>query len=271
MERFFKYHGLGNDFIVVDRRLRGVDLDPATATAWCDRRRGVGADGVLVILPAPGLAARMVVHNADGSTAEMCGNGLRCVVKHLAESSSAHPAPVELSVGTGAGVLSSQLEWTGTQVSRITIAMGPARLEAQHLPNGGPFVDQPIASVRGTAVSMGNPHLVLLDTPPEQAALLGPELEIHPLFPSRTNVSFCKPRPSGGLQVTVWERGVGLTQACGTAACAVVVAHALAGRVAWDTWIEVQLPGGILDIKAAADRSQVWLRGPAVKVYEGTL
>ncbi len=271
MERFFKYHGLGNDFIVVDRRLRGIDIDAATAQTWCDRRRGIGADGVLVILPATGIAGQMVVHNADGSTAEMCGNGLRCVVKHLAESSSLTPAPRELSIRTGAGVLSSALEWSGTEVSRITVAMGPARLEASGLPNGGPFVDQEIGGVRGTAVSMGNPHLVLLDTAPERAAELGPALEKNPLFPDRTNVAFCRLRPEGGLQVTVWERGVGLTQACGTAACAAVVAHAIGRRVAWDEWVPVQLPGGVLEIKAAADRAQVWLRGPAVRVYEGTL
>ncbi len=213
----------------------------------------------------------MVVHNPDGSIPEMCGNGLRCVVKHLAEGSSVSPVPREISVGTGAGILSSEVEWAGTQVSRITVAMGPARLEAEQLPNGGPFIDQVIAGLRGTAVSMGNPHLVLMDTPPERAAELGPSLEVHPLFKDRTNVSFCRARPEGGLQVTVWERGVGLTLACGTAACACVVAHAIAQRVKWDTWIPVQLPGGILEIKAAADRTQVWLRGPAVKVYEGTL
>jgi len=270
-ERFFKYHGLGNDFIVVDRRLRGVDIDAETSRAWCDRNRGVGADGVLVILPAPGLAGKMVVHNADGSIAEMCGNGLRCVVKHLAEGSSASPVPKELSVVTGAGTLVSQLDWEGTQVSRITVAMGPAKLEAKQLPNGGPFIDKEIGGVRGTAVSMGNPHLVLLDTPPERAGELGAALEVHPLFEQRTNVSFCKPRPEGGLRVAVWERGVGLTLACGTAACASVVAHALAGRAPFDAWVPVQLPGGILEIKAAADLSQVWLRGPAEKVYEGTL
>lgn len=271
MERFFKYHGLGNDFIVVDRRLRGVDIDAVTAQLWCDRRRGVGGDGVLIILPATGIAGRMVVHNADGSIAEMCGNGLRCVVKHLAESSSATPAPRELSVATGAGILSSQLEWEGTQVTRITVAMGAPRMEADHLPNGGPFVDQVIEGLKGTAISMGNPHLVLMDTPPERAAELGPKLEHHALFKDRVNVSFCAPRAEGGLRVTVWERGVGLTDACGTAACASVVAHAIARRVDWDAWIPVQLPGGLLEIKAAGDRTQVWLRGPAVKVFEGTL
>lgn len=268
VERFFKYQGLGNDFVVVDRRQSGVDLDSVTAVAWCDRRRGIGADGVLAILPSK-VAGRMVVHNADGSIAEMCGNGLRCVVKHLAELSGTRPA--RLDVETGAGVLASEIEWSGPEARRITVAMGPARLEASHLPNGGPFVDQPIAGLRATAVSMGNPHLVLLETPPERAAELGPALERNPLFPQRANVSFTRPRPEGGLIVSVFERGVGLTDACGTGACAAVVAHALAGRVAWDSWVVVQLPGGLLEIKAAADCSQVWLRGPAVKVYEGTL
>ena len=268
MERFFKYQGLGNDFVVVDRRHSGVDLDPATAIAWCDRRRGIGADGVLAILPGKGVA-RMVVHNADGSIAEMCGNGLRCVVKHLGESSG--DRPVRLEVETGAGVLSSEIDWHGSTAERITVAMGPAKLKAEQLPHGGPFVDQPIGSVRGTAVSMGNPHLVLLDTPPERAAELGPALERDPLFPQRVNVSFTRPRTAGGLVVTVFERGVGLTDACGTGACAAVVAHALAGRVPWDSWVTVELPGGVLEIRAAGDRSQVWLRGPAVKVYEGSL
>jgi diaminopimelate epimerase len=271
VERFFKYQGLGNDFVVIDRRQTGVDLDPATAIAWCDRRRGIGADGVLAILPGKGVG-KMVVHNADGSIAEMCGNGLRCVVKFLAETSGDRPA--RMDVETGAGVLASAIDWSGADATRITVAMGPAKLEAANLPDGGPFIDQLIpglAGIRGTAVNMGNPHLVLLDVGPARAAELGPGLEAHPLFPQRANVSFTQPRGAGGLEVAVYERGVGLTDACGTGACAAVTAHALAGRVAWNAWVPVQLPGGLLEIKVAADRSQVWLRGPAVKVYEGSL
>jgi len=213
----------------------------------------------------------MVVHNADGSIAEMCGNGLRCVVKHVAETSG--DRPTSLRIATGAGTLDSELEWGASGVERVTVAMGPARLEAPILPAGGPFVRQPVPgtapAVLGTAVSMGNPHLVLLDVPPSEAGRLGPSLEVHPLFVQRTNVEFVQPRAAGGLEVAVWERGVGLTLACGTGACATVVAAALDGRVKFDEWVPVQLPGGLLEIKVKADRSQVWLKGPVRAVFEG--
>jgi diaminopimelate epimerase len=118
---------------------------------------------------------------------------------------------------------------------------------------------------------MGNPHLVLLDVPPSEAGKLGPELEVHSFFPQRTNVEFVRPRAEGGLEVAVWERGVGLTLACGTGACAAVVASALEGRSPFDQWVPVQLPGGVLDIKVQANLGQVWLRGPVRFVFEGQL
>lgn len=269
METFFKYQGLGNDFVVIDRRKSGEDVDAALSRRVCDRHFGVGADGVLSILPEAGTAGRMVVHNADGSIAEMCGNGLRCVVKYLAEADPAKPRVID--VATGAGVLNCEIGWRDGEVDTVTVAMGPARLEAPILPNGGPFVGKSIEGLVGTAVSMGNPHLVLLDTPPSEAARLGPGLEVHPLFVQRTNVEFVEPRPEGGLRVTVWERGVGLTLACGTGACAAVVANGLAGRGPFDAWVPVQLPGGLLEIKVARDLSQVWLKGPVRFVFEGRL
>jgi len=268
LEPFFKYHGLGNDFVVVDRRASGKDVDDDTVRRWCDRHFGVGADGVLAILPAEGAAGRMVVHNADGSIAQMCGNGLRCVVKHLAEHEAGKPARLE--VDTGAGRLVSDIEWDGDRVATVTVAMGPAMLEAPILPAGGPFVQKPIDGQTGTAVSMGNPHLVLLDTPPERAEALGAALEHHASFPERTNVEFVAPRKEGGLTVRVWERGVGLTLACGTGACAAVTAAALDGRVPFDEWVPVALPGGVLEIKVKADRSMVWLKGPVAYVFEGS-
>jgi diaminopimelate epimerase len=264
--RFFKYHGLGNDFVVLDRRASGSDIDPATTRALCDRHFGVGADGVLTILPSSRGVGRMVVHNADGSIAEMCGNGLRCVAKYLADGDASHPQ--QLTVETGAGPLSCELEWGALGVEGITVAMGPARLESPALPSGGPFVGRPIGGQVGTAFSMGNPHLVLLGSPHAAAARIGAELERHPLFPQRTNVEFVQPM-DGGLDVVVWERGVGLTLACGTGACAAVVASALAELSPFDAWVPVRLPGGRLTIKVAADRSQVWLRGPAQRVFEG--
>jgi len=269
VERFFKYHGLGNDFVVLDRRASALDIDDETSRRLCDRHFGVGADGVLTILPSEGAAGRMVVHNADGSIAEMCGNGLRCVVKHLAET--APDRPTRLEVDTGAGRLECEVDWGDLGVRAVTVAMGPARLEAPILPRGGPFVGQALGAQVGTAVSMGNPHLVLLDVPLTEASRLGPELERHGLFPARTNVEFVQPRDGGGLEVVVWERGVGLTLACGTGACAAVVASALAQRSPFDAWVPVQLPGGLLEIKVRADRSQVWLRGPVAFVFEGRL
>ncbi len=270
MQPFSKYQGLGNDFVVIDCRATGSDVDADFSRRVCDRHFGVGADGVLTILPEPGTAGRMVVHNADGSVAEMCGNGLRCVVKHLAELGSDRPQV--LDVATGAGVLRCEIDWGIHGVERVTVAMGPAHLQAPILPfvPGTPgFVLQPIEGHKGTAVSLGNPHLVLLDVPPSEAGRLGPGLEVHPLFPQRTNVEFVQPRAEGGFEVTVWERGVGLTLACGTGACAVVVAAALDGRCPFGVWVPVQLPGGLLEIKVARDLSQVWLKGPVAFVFAG--
>ncbi len=269
VETFFKYHGLGNDFVVLDRRQSGLDIDPETSRRLCDRHFGIGADGVLTILPAEGLDGRMVVHNADGSIAEMCGNGLRCVVKYLGDHAASRPQT--LTIATGAGTLPCTLEWGADGVERVTVAMGPARLEAPILPAGGPFVAQPVEGYAATAVSMGNPHLVLLDAPHALAGTLGPRLERDARFPERTNVEFVQPRYGGGLDVVVWERGVGLTLACGTGACAALVASALAGRSQFDEWTPVQLPGGMLELKVASDRSQVWLKGPVRFVFAGQL
>jgi diaminopimelate epimerase len=258
MEPFVKYHALGNDFVVVDRRAGGGDFTPEQSREWCDRRRGVGADGVLVILPEPETAGRMVVHNADGSVAEMCGNGIRCVVKHLAEASGGRPR--SLLVATGAGRLRNEIEWAGDQVDVVTVEMGPATLGAD---------DVELHGVRGSQVSMGNPHFVILETQLSRAAELGALLERDPFFPQRTNVELCRMRAAGGLDVVVWERGVGLTQACGTGACAAVVAYAIKGKVRFDAWVPVELPGGVLEINARKDLSQVQLRGPATRVFEG--
>ncbi len=274
-ERVFKYHGLGNDFVVMDRRTSGRDIDAETAIALCDRRRGIGADGVLVLLPEPGTAARMVVHNSDGSIAEMCGNGLRCAVKYLVDHGKDRPPAID--VATGAGVLRCAIEYgEGEEGAReIEVAMGPARLVAPNLPSrtGQPFVDAEVPGhpgLRGTAISMGNPHLVLSACGPGHAQRLGPILERHPDFPDRTNVEFVE-REGDGLKVTVWERGCGLTQACGTGACAAVAAWVQRGLLGPDAWVPVELPGGVLRIRVAADLSAVALRGPAAFVFEAVV
>ncbi len=273
-ERIFKYHGLGNDFVVLDRRQTGVDIDAETSRRLCDRRRGIGADGVLSLLPSAAGLARMVVHNADGSIAEMCGNGLRCAVKYLVDQAGGRPERID--VETGAGVLSCVPSYGPQGVDEVDVSMGPARLVAPNLPSGAtgePFLQAPVPGhpgLRGTAVSMGNPHLVLLDQPLEEAERLGPILERHPAFPDRTNVEFVRVEPDG-VTLVVWERGCGLTQACGTGACATAAAAVLAQRLPADAWLRVTLPGGDLRIRVPADLSDIRLRGPATFVFEGVV
>ena len=273
-ERAFKYHGIGNDFVLLDRRASGEDIDARTAIALCDRRRGIGADGVLVLLPAPGAEAALAVHNADGSTAEMCGNGLRCAVKYLVDRSGSRPDAIDIA--TGAGVLRCAIRYGPEGAREVEVAMGPARLVAANLPSaktGRPFVDEQLgghAPIRGTAVSLGNPHLVLGDVPLAEAERLGPLLERHPDFPDRTNVEFVA-REGEGLRVVVWERGAGLTQACGTGACAAVAAGVKRGALPGGQWVPVLLPGGRLEIRVAPDLSACDLRGPATFVFEATV
>ena len=273
-ERIFKYHGLGNDFVVLDRRQTGVDIDAELSRWLCDRRRGIGADGVLALLPSAAGLARMVVHNADGSIAEMCGNGLRCAVKYLVDHSGTRPE--RLLVETGAGVLSCVPGYGEGGVTEVDVSMGPARLVAPNLPSGAtgqPFLNAPLPGhpgLRGSAVSMGNPHLVLLDRPLEEAEHLGPPLERHPSFPDRTNVEFVRVDPDG-LTVVVWERGCGLTQACGTGACATATAAVLSRRLPADTWLRVTLPGGDLRIRVPSDLSDIRLRGPVAFVFEAVV
>lgn len=273
-ERAFKYHGLGNDFVLLDRRGSAADIDAATAVALCDRRRGIGADGVLVLLPAENAEARLAVHNADGSVAEMCGNGLRCAVKYLVDRSTVRPNAIDMA--TGAGVLRCAIQYGPDGARDIQVAMGPARLIAANLPSGKtgrPFVDENLPGhpgIRGTAINVGNPHLVLADVALDQAERLGPVLERHPDFPDRTNVEFVA-RERDGLRVVVWERGAGLTQACGTGACAAVAAGVKRGAMPAGEWVPVLLPGGRLEIRVAEDLSSCELRGPATFVFEAVV
>jgi diaminopimelate epimerase len=274
MERIFKYHGLGNDFIVLDRRESGGEVDPFWAKKLCERQFGIGADGVLVVLPSPRALARMVVHNADGSIAEMCGNGIRCVVKFLLDRSDEKPDHIEIE--TAAGVLPCAVKYgSDGQVAEVQVSMGPASLVAMNLPSGKtgkPFVTQalPGTQLKGTAISMGNPHLVIFDAPLEEAKVLGPQLEQHPDFPSKTNVELCR-FDGEVLRVVVWERGSGLTQACGTGACAAAAAAAYEKRIPFEKWVWVALPGGKLQIFVAPDLAKVEMRGPATFVFEGVV
>jgi diaminopimelate epimerase len=272
-ERLHKYQGLGNDFVLLDRRAGGGDVDVTLTRALCDRRHGVGADGVLVLLPSRTADVRLSIHNADGSVPEMCGNGLRCVAKHLLEEKGGRPA--SLRVETDAGVLTARGLRKGAELQEVEVDMGPARLLAPQLPSastGVPMVAAPVPGTpfHGTAVSMGNPHLVLLDAPLEQAAVWGPPLEVSRGFSEGTNVEFLA-RDREGLKVVVWERGVGLTLACGTGACAALVAATLAGWVEAERYHRVLLPGGPLMVCLSRDFSAVTLRGPASFVFSAEM
>lgn len=292
LQSFAKLHGLGNDFLVTD--LRNVSDaswfdDPVRIAALCDRHRGVGADGVLGVFPvtsqaiAAGAIARMRVRNADGSEAEMCGNGLRCIASWL----HLRGAPAHLSIETGAGVLRCEVMDQGRSVQ---IEMGPPRL-LQTAHGSGPVDFQPdqchetplaIAGVTLPLylVSMGNPHAVWFadDTQPtsdsalwQQAERLGPQVETHPLFPLRTNVEFVRRDGPDIFTALVWERGCGITQACGTGACAVAVAACVRGLAQPGHPITVNLPGGALELCVASDYRQVHMRGPVDYVFDGVL
>ncbi len=289
--QFFKYEGLGNDFVVVD--LRGgapvpSPIDPAIAVGLCDRHRGVGADGVLGVLPptTPGSDARMVVINADGSEAEMCGNGIRCVAKALFDGALPGGAIRKhvLAIDTGAGLLECRIfEGADGGCESVAVAMGRPRLERAELPMegaAGRVLEEAIelAGPRGTrrfaitGVSMGNPHAVTFlgddEDPRALAEEFGPALERHRAFPRRTNAEFARVKGER-IELVVWERGCGITLACGTGACATAVAAILTGRAPAGRELTVVLPGGPLGITVTEDLSNVTMRGPARRVFSG--
>ena len=278
--RFAKYHGLGNDFIVVDLRSAAsaeaaTVQEPGVVRALCDRQFGIGADGVLAILPATSAAARMRVLNADGSEAEMCGNGIRCVAVELHERGGVNERSI--AIDTGAGRLVCDME-----AGQVTVSMGPPRLLRGEIPMTGPAgercIEQPLA-IAGqpthafTGVSMGNPHAIaFVGSLAEARALassLGPVVEKHAWFLARTNVEFVAVKSARELDLVVWERGVGLTLACGTGACATVVAATLTGRVDEGAPVRVNLPGGPRTIRVAANYGNVFMTGPALRVFDG--
>jgi diaminopimelate epimerase len=290
---FTKVQGLGNDFVVVDLRpgRPGADaggpspLDPHVVRAICDRHFGIGADGVLAVLPGVEGDVRMRVLNADGGEAEMCGNGIRCVAKVLYESEPALRRHI-LRVDTGAGLLECALQVAGGEVESVAVEMGRpryARDEIPLLPAGtSRAVREPITvlgrTFRFTAVSMGNPHAVIFVDGHEDLRALaerfGPVLEVAPTFPRRTNVEFAHVRSDDRgdeIDLVVWERGCGITLACGTGACATAAAACLEERLPRGREAKVNLPGGPLGITVAPDDSGVRMRGPATTVFRADL
>ena len=283
--RFAKYHGLGNDFVVVDLRTASrADTaeaqDPEHVVALCDRQFGVGGDGVLAVLPptTPGADARMRVLNSDGSEAEMCGNGIRCVARELFERGGV--ARRELVIDTGAGPLACTIE----DDRRVTVLMGAPRLLRGEIPMTGPAgercVEQPFELAGEparaiTCVSMGNPHAITFvgsrDETWRLANAIGPVVERHAWFPHRTNVEYAFVRSRREIDLVVWERGCGITLACGTGACATTVAAILTGNADEAVPVRVNLPGGSLEITVLAGYANVAMTGPAVHVFDGEI
>lgn len=273
---FEKYEGLGNDFVVVEGTSALLSIDEVRAI--CDRHLGVGADGVLFTGVSAGRAFMQVV-NADGSTAEMCGNGLRCVALHLVRRGLVEHR--ELEVDTDAGPHAVRVHEIAAP-GRVEVEMRAPSLAPRDVPvlrgageEDAPMIDAELRAegvvLRGTAVSMGNPHLVTFDAPAAQRLALGPALQDDPRFPEKVNVGFATMRGRAAMELHVFERGAGWTQACGTGACAAAVAAVETGRADRGAVIEVALPGGVLEIVVGERGERVRMTGPARHVFSGRL
>jgi diaminopimelate epimerase len=280
--RVWKYHGTGNDFVMLEDIDGERPLSSELVAALCDRRFGVGADGVIRVTRVSADVSALPHHdffmdywNADGSVAEMCGNGVRCLSKLVFERG--HATQTELDIGTRDGVKHVSLGVRDGVVRSVTVGMGPPAFARSRIPMMGPadepFVAEPFEvlghTFKATAVSMGNPHLVLfVDDDPAHTDVprIGRAAENDAMFPEKANVEFVAVA-GHGLNVRVWERGVGETMACGTGACAALVAANEAGLVAARS--EVRFPGGNVTVERTDD--DVLLTGPAERVFEATL
>lgn len=257
--KFYKYQGLGNDFILIDSRQEQLDqLDlKKLALKLCDRHFGVGADGLLIVWPSTKAHYRMQIINPDGSEAEMCGNGIRCFAKYVYETDKLKEEVISVETLAGTLLPAVILDPHGT-VTGVEVDMNIPKDEGKVNLQGYEF----------RKISMGNPHAVTLvdDLAKIDLTELGPLIENDPHFPNRTNVEFVQVLSDRELRVLVWERGAGITLACGTGACAAAVAAHLAGQAG--RRVLVHLPGGKLDIEWNED-NHLLMRGPAKKVFEG--
>jgi diaminopimelate epimerase len=273
---FTKYHGLGNDFILLDNRHSSQPLvSPEIAVQMCDRHFGIGADGVILALPGQdGTDYTMRIFNSDGSEPEMCGNGIRCLAQFIADLEGKETVGKSYRIQTLAGVMTPRLEGN----EQVTVDMGMPQLMAAQIPttlgkSDEKVIEQPL-EVAGkswlvTCVSMGNPHCITFVENADAIALLsiGPQFEHHPVFPQRTNTEFIQVVRPDYLKMRVWERGAGATLACGTGACASVVAGVLTGKC--DRLCTVELPGGCLKIHWSEIDGRVYMTGPAKRVFAG--
>jgi len=267
--KFTKMHGLGNDFILIEDLAGRVRLTPDRIRFLCDRRLGIGADGVLLVRRSTRADARMRVFNSDGSEAEMCGNGIRCFARFLRRRGLVDRD--DLKVQTGAGIL--RLKINGEMVK---VEMGKPELEGEKIPirRKGMVINRMVKvggrNFRITCLSMGNPHCVIFYPPPAQPEVSrwGPLIEKDAFFPHKTNVEFARVLNRHKIKVDVWERGAGITPACGTGACASLAAAVLTGKT--ERSATVVLPGGELKIEWRED-GQILMTGPAAFVFEGEI
>ena len=257
---FTKYHGLGNDFIFLDGATAQSVADPfSLAQRLCNRRTGIGADGLVLLLPSQTADIRMRIINSDGSEAEMCGNASRCVPLHLLQTGFTRNKQITLE--TLAGPI--QTEVLDETRGQVRVNMGTPRNTVL------PFTVQTDTHTwTGTTVSMGNPHFVLFVEDAEKfpVAQIGPQLENHAAFPHKTNVEFVQVLDKHTVRMRVWERGAGITQACGTGACATAAACILNGQT--ETDVTVRLDGGDLQI-SWPEQKEIWMTGPARRAFEG--
>ncbi len=273
---FSKYHGLGNDFILIDNRQSNEPIvTPEQAVAMCDRHFGIGADGVIFVLPAQaGTDYTMRIYNSDGSEPEMCGNGIRCFAKFIADLEGIAEVNKTYRIHTLAGVISPQIQSGG----EVRVDMGEPLLTATEIPtNLAPATEKVVAlpleagdrTWDVTCVSMGNPHCITFVENSDEIPLekIGTLFEHHPMFPQRTNTEFIQVVRPDYMKMRVWERGAGITLACGTGACASVVAGVLNQKC--DRTCTVELPGGCLKIEWSADNNRVYMTGPAQQVFTG--
>lgn len=273
---FTKYHGLGNDFILIDNRssLTPV-ITPEKAVKLCDRHFGIGADGVIFALPGQkGTDYTMRIFNSDGSEPEMCGNGIRCLGVFLTELEGINRTKDFYTIHTLAGVITPQL----TDDGQVKVDMGSPRLLAQEIPTTLAATDSKVINLplevadktwNVTCVSMGNPHCITFvdDVAAIPLETIGPKFEHHSAFPQRINAEFIEIVNRNYLKMRVWERGAGITLACGTGACASLVAGVLNDKC--DRTATIELPGGCLEIEWSEADNKIYMTGPAERVFTG--
>jgi len=260
--KFTKMHGAANDYIYVNTAIYDIKDPERTAIAWSDRHTGIGGDGLVLIGPSQIADFSMRIFNADGSEAMMCGNATRCVAKYVYEKGLTDKQEIALETLSGIKIL--KLHITGSTVNSVTVDMGePTDLkdidlgEAYHL--------------KGTTVNMGNPHLVIFvdDMETIDLPVIGPKLENHPLFPGRVNVEFAQRIGKDKIRMRVWERGSGITMACGTGACATAVAAITKGYT--NRKVDVVMDGGTLTIEWEKETGHILMTGPAEIAFEGVI